>query len=167
MSNLNKAQFNVPIPEGTNIKRSGGIGHIEGDPERSTTKMVPISTVERYKEYDRTGREAHPQSEGDINKLAEELRNGGVIREPLYLSHSTEHQWAYLAEGHHRLEAARRAGLSHVPLTIHSSESSSSVAHNKEKGKGAPLTLTSNFGNFPGDTYQPPNIHPDHFRELK
>lgn len=164
---LNSKQFGVPIPEGTNIRRSSGIGHIEGDPERSTTKMVPISVVERYKEFDRTGREAHPDSEADINKLADELRNGGVIHEPLYLSHSTKHQWAFLAEGHHRLEAARRAGFTHVPLTVHSREVSDTVGDRKEAGKGAPLTLTTNFGNFPGDTYQPPNIHPDHFKELK
>jgi hypothetical protein len=157
------------IPEGTNIRRSSGIGHMPGDETQSTTKMVPIQVAKRYMEYDRAGRNAHPQSADIINGIAHELRNGGVIKEPVYISHSTKHNWGYLAEGHHRVEAAERAGLTHIPLTVWSEENAFSVGSNKREFRGAPLHLETNFGNphVPGDTYQPPNIHPDHFRELR
>ena len=156
------------IPEGTRITRSGGIGHLPGDESRSTTKMVPVQLLKRYTEFDRQGKDSMgPQGEATINKIASDIRSGGVIKEPVYLSHSTAHNWAYLGEGHHRLIAAERAGLTHVPVTVHSKENAESVSDRKDSHLGAPLHLETNFGNFPGDTYQPPNIHPDHFRELR
>lgn len=166
--NLSGNQFSgVPIPEGTYIRRSGGIGHMPGDESRSITKMLPISLVKKYVEYDRAGKDSQgSHSEQRINDITNELKSGGVIQEPLMLEHSTKHQWGYLGEGHHRLLAAERAGLTHVPVFIYSSEGRK-VESNKEQGIGAPLTLTTSFGNFPGDRYQPKEIHPDHFQELR
>lgn len=156
------------IPEGTKINRSSGVGHIPGDPEQSTTKMVPVQVAKRYMEYDRTGQQAYPQSEQIINDLANHLRGGGIIHTPVYISHSTEHNWGFLAEGHHRVEAAERAGLTHIPLTVFTRESDSSVAKNKEQHRGAPLHMDTDWHKASGMiNYQPPNAHPDHFRELR
>lgn len=156
------------IPEGTLIRRSSGIGHIPGDETFSTTKMVPIQLLKRYTEYDRTGAHAHSNSEQMINTLADHLRSGGVIKEPLYLSHSTKDNWGYLAEGHHRLAAAERAGLTHVPLTVWSMEHDTSVTARKKEGLGRPLHMDTDWDKVAGtQNYQPPNIHPDHFRELR
>lgn len=156
------------IPEGTRIRRSSGVGHIPGDPEMSTTKMVPIAVARRYMEYDRTGREAHTNSEQVINDLANHLRNGGVIEEPVYISHSLKHNWGHIGEGHHRIEAAERAGLTHIPLTVFSREDDSSVSDNKRMFRGAPLHMDTDWHKASGMIdYLPPNIHPDHFRELR
>ena len=167
MSTLNPNQFGVPVPEGTNIIRSGGLGHMEGDTSRSITKMIPISVMKKYTEFNRQGAESQPDSAERINKIANELRNGGVIREPLTLEHNTEHQWGFLGEGHHRLLAAEQAGHTHVPVSVLSTGYSMGFATRKKKGIGAPLTLTKSWANFPGDTYQPKELHPNHFRELQ
>jgi hypothetical protein len=166
--NLSK-QFDVPVPEGTYLRRSGGIGHMAGDESRSITKMLPIGLVKRYAEYNRLGKEAHPDSEENINKIANELKSGGVIKEPLMLEHSTKDQWGYLGEGHHRLLAAERAGHTHVPVFVYSGASGYGPGERKKKRIGAPLTLTTNFAkvhNLIGD-YQPEEIHPNHFAELR
>lgn len=165
--NLNPNQFGTPIPEGTNIRRSGGLGHMEGDDSHSITKMLPISLMKRYTEYNREGAEEQTDSADRINNMASELRKGGVIREPLILEHSTEHQWGYLGEGHHRLLAAEKAGLTHVPVTVYSPSYGGGIAARKKQRIGAPLTLTRSWANFPGDTYQPKELHPGHFRELQ
>jgi len=167
MSALNPNQFGVPVPEGTNIIRSGGLGHMEGDTSRSITKMIPVSVMKRYTEFNRQGAESQPDSAERINNIADELRKGGVIREPLVLEHNTEHQWGYLGEGHHRLLAAEQAGHTHVPVTVWSTGYGGGIATRKKKGIGSPLTLTRSWANFPGDTYQPKELHPGHFRELQ
>lgn len=170
MRNLGKQFDGVKIPEGTFIRRSGGIGHMPGDETRSITKMLPIETVKRYRELDREGAHSYGEhSEEIINKLTEELKSGGVIKEPLMLEHSTKHQWGYLGEGHHRLIAAERAGLTHVPVFVYSGASGYGPGKRKQAGIGAPLTLMTNFAklhNLVGE-YQPEEIHPGHFKELQ
>jgi len=165
---LNPAQFGVPVPKGTNIERSGGNGHIDGDDSRSVTKMVPISVVKRYREYDREGKQSHgPLSEETISNITNDLKSGGVIKTPLSIYHSDAHNWGYLAEGHHRLIAAERAGLTHVPVYVGSVEHGAGEAERKKNGIGAPLHLTSDFSPIPGQKYVPPKVHPEHFRELR
>jgi hypothetical protein len=157
-------QFNVPIPEGTRIHKSGGIGHMPGDESHSVTKMLPVHTVMRYREW--TDKQLdNSVDQKTIDNIADELRAGKPMREPLFLEHNTEHQWAVLGEGNHRLHAAARAGVSHVPVYVYSG--STPMQNYIRKGIGAPLTLTSSFGNFPGDRYQPKELHPDHFKELR
>ena len=169
MSNLGKQFDGVPIPEGTYIRRSGGIGHLPGDESRSITKMLPIETVKRYREYDREGEHSQGKhSEETIESIAKELRGGGVIKEPLMLEHSTKHQWGYLGEGHHRLAAAERAGLTHVPVFVYSGASGWGPGERKKKVVGAPLTFDRRgINRFEGDTYQPEELHPGHFKELQ
>lgn len=172
MSNLNPSQFGVPVPEGTRIRISGGMGHMAGDSSRSITKMVPISTVKRYMEYDRLGRHNTGDSQARVRAIADELKAGGVIKEPLMLEHSTKHQWGYLGEGHHRLLAAEQAGHTHVPVFVYSGSSGYGPGERKKQGIGAPLTLDrTNLGNIdpwpvPHD-YQPEELHPGHFKELQ
>jgi len=157
-----------PSEYGTNIERSSGKGHVEGDESNSVTKMVPISVVKRYREYDREGQQSHgSMSEETINNIANELKNGGVIKTPLSIYHSDAHNWGYLAEGHHRLIAAERAGLTHVPVYVGSVEHGVGEESRKEKGIGAPLHLTTNFSSIPGQKYIPPKVHPNHFAELR
>ena len=167
MSNLGR-QFNQ-VPEGTQIRRSGGIGHMPGDESRSITAMVPISTVKRYTEFNRLGEHSHGDySKEVVSNIANELKQGGVIKEPLMIEHSTKHQWGYLGEGHHRLLAAEQAGHTHVPVFVYSGRSGWGPGERRKKGIGAPLTLDrSKLDRFPGDDYQPEELHPGHFKELR
>lgn len=174
MSNLNLQQF-PPIPEGTRARRSGGVGHLKGDTSRNITAMLPISKLKQYREFDREGAHSYgSHGEEVINNITNELKAGGVIKEPLMLEHSTKHQWGYLGEGHHRLIAAERAGLTHVPVFVYSGASGYGPGERKKKGIGAPLTFDrSNMGgreNYSGlgpDTYQPEELHPHLFKELR
>jgi hypothetical protein len=170
--NLSSQQWKqpiVPIPGGTEIKKSGGLGHLPGDAHNSITAMLPISELKRYKELDREGTHSYGKySEETINNIASEVKSGGVIKEPLILEHNTESQWGYLGEGHHRLAAAEKAGLTHVPVTIYSSGYAGDVNSHKKKGLGAPLTLMNPRQWDPRNTgYQPKELHPGHFKEFK
>lgn len=159
-----------PVPKGTHIRRSGGIGHMPGDETRNITAMLPIKTVKKYVEYNREGEHSQGEhSEDTIRNLTEELKSGGTIKEPLMLEHSTKHQWGYLGEGHHRLIAAERAGLTHVPVFVYSGASGYGPGERKKMGIGAPLTLTTNFAKLHGlhGDYQPEEINPGHFKELQ
>lgn len=159
-----------PIPKGTEIRRSGGIGQMPKDETRSITAMLPIETVKKYREYNREGEHSQGKiSEDTIESIAKELRGGGVIKEPLMLEHSTQHQWGYLGEGHHRLAAAERAGLTHVPVFVYSGASGWGPGERKKRGVGAPLTLTTDFAQLHGlhGKYQPEEINPGHFKELQ
>jgi len=162
--NISPRQFGVPIPEGTSIKHSGGMGHIEGSGSSSITKMLPVATLKKYVEYDRTD----SQSEKTINSIANELRGGGVIKEPLMLEHNVTDQHGYLGEGHHRLLAAERAGHTHVPAFVFSSKHNDKVTKYKRSGIGAPLTLMNPSQWDPNnDGYQPKELHPGHFEEFQ
>jgi hypothetical protein len=159
----------LPVPGGTLIRRSGGLGHMPEDPHHSITAMLPIEQVKKYREVDRAGKHSYgTASEEIISKIANDIKSGGVIKEPLILEHNTESQWGYLGEGHHRLIAAEKAGLTHVPVTIYSSPHAGDVNSHKKKGLGAPLTLMNPRQWDPRNTgYQPKELHPGHFKEFK
>jgi len=165
-------KLGLPIPEGTQIRKSGGIGHLAGDRSRSITAMLPISEVKKYREYDRQGEHSTGDSEKRINEIAQELKSGGVIKEPLMLEHSTKHQWGYLGEGHHRLAAAELAGHSHVPVFVYSGASGWGPGERKKQGIGAPLTLErKHMGSIDPwpvpENYQPEELHPHLFKEFE
>jgi hypothetical protein len=166
-------KLGMPVPEGTLQRRSGGVGHLKGDRSRSITAMLPISEVKKYKEVDREGEHAYPSSKETIESIANELKSGGVIKEPLMLEHSTKHQWGYLGEGHHRLAAAELAGHSHVPVFVYSGASGWGPGERKKRGIGAPLTFNQEGRKIMGGTegvgkdYQPEEMHPHLFKEFE
>jgi hypothetical protein len=159
----------LPVPGGTRIHRSGGLGHMPGDVHNSVTAMLPIEQVKKYRELDREGKDSYGDtSKKNISNIVNDVKQGGVIKEPLILEHNTETQWGYLGEGHHRLAAAEKAGLTHVPVYVYSTKYAEDVKQHKDKGLGAPLTLmnpkqwdTHNTG------YQPKELHPAHFKEMQ
>jgi hypothetical protein len=163
----------LPVPGGTNLRKSGGLGHMPGDVHHSITAMLPIEQVKKYREYDRAGEHSHgPASEETINKIANDIKSGGVIKEPLMLEHSRHINWGYLGEGHHRLIAAERAGLTHVPVSVFSARDGGGAEDRKEQGLGAPLTLMNPKQWDPDKTghqmpYQPKELHPGHFKEMQ
>jgi hypothetical protein len=128
--------------------------------------LVPVHQLKRYREFDRLGRDARSTSEEDIAAITADLRRGGVdaIREPVSLEYNHEKNWAFLGEGHHRLEAAIRAGISHIPLRIQRQARYNMESH-KKAGKGAPLNLDRRI--VEQDGYYPANMHPGNFQEFE
>lgn len=103
-------------------------------PYAAHTEMVPVSAMSgipgnrlRY----------------DPSELTEDIRQNG-IREPLLLAYSQKSRTVVLGEGNHRLEAARRLGMEHVPVRA--------VRYNME-GPGKPVRGIDpdESGYVPGD----------------
>lgn len=130
------------------------------------TALVPVQTLLNYREYDRTTpKQAYPDSESNIESIANDLRTGGpqALKEVLHISYDHDNKWAYLGEGNHRLAAAIRAGVTHLPVMVHRK---SDLSHLKEQGVGAPLHLDNRLVEK-GRGYFPSVIHPGNFMEFQ
>lgn len=119
-----------------------------------TEKMLPL------RHHDAT---ANPRSPGVTEALAEGFRHGEGWLSPLQLNYSAEDHAAWLGEGNHRLEAARRAGQSHVPVTI------AHVRGGELPGHYRPAPFPQKVHSYPelkalrgqsGDTIHPAHILP-------
>jgi hypothetical protein len=119
-----------------------------------------------YREYDRKGVHDTGNSRTTINNIAADLRGKGAegFHEPAYLLYNHEQKWGYLGEGHHRLEAAVQAGVSHVPVRVLKA-SSDHIADHKKKGLGGPMNLDNRVVETGG--YMPSNLHPGNFKEFE
>jgi hypothetical protein len=128
--------------------------------------LVPVHQLKRYREFDRLGRDARSDSDENISAITADLKRGGVeaMRQPLHLEYNHEKNWAYLGEGHHRLEAAIRAGISHIPLRV-LRQSFDDMESRKKAGQGAPLNLDRRL--VEKDGYYPSNLHPGNFQEFE
>lgn len=81
------------------------------DPE-----AFPVALLRPYDHLDATGNHGYT-----LDRLLREVRRDGVIREPLHIGYSAAQVAAgdraiYVFDGQHRLEVARRLGISHVPV---------------------------------------------------
>lgn len=165
---LNNKQFGIPVPKNVNQVQSGGIGHLEGDESRSATGMVPVESVKRFRVVDRTGRHAHPGiSDKTIDSIAADIKSGKGITNPLMIAYDHDRKWGFLGEGHHRLEAAIKAGATHVPVSIYRQPG---LGEEKRQGKGSNLSAVTDFRNPTqkelGQDYVPSNMHPYHFAQF-
>ena len=171
---MNPAQLAqaFPVPKEVSHMYASGMGHIEGTDSRSATGMVHVRNLIGLKDLQRTGIHAYPSSAKTINDIADELRAGGQIDNPLVIDYNHQDKWGHIIEGHHRLEAALKAGVTHVPV---------SVVRNKygmqdkiRERRGGHLAMLTDFGpdtsseGVGGTTgrYVPSNIHPYHFKQL-
>jgi hypothetical protein len=148
-----------------------GYGRTDEDPGnhwgRPDVALVPISSLLKYREVDREGKDSHGEvSTRSIDSITQDLKTGGVkaMREPLYLLYSHKSRWGYLGEGHHRLIAAQRAGLTHVPLKVLRGEGD--ATSNMHEGKGAPLHLDNRLVEEQSG-YYPGMLHPGNFKEFE
>lgn len=167
----------------TNNRSAAEVKASPGGKYNQYTAMVPTQSLVKYMEYDRQGKHAFPNghSERVINDIADDLRKGGsaAMREPLWLNYDHSSRWAHLSEGHHRLEAALRAGVSHVPVMISGRGASKderfrlALQPEREGLKpGAPLHLDTRLvenpsGRIGEDSYLPSQIHPGNFLEFE
>lgn len=163
-----------PVYEGTGLADTVGgwrahaiseNGSLKGDEPGTTynryTAMVPVSTLAKFREYDRSGRDANAGSPATVSKIAQDLANGGKINEPISLAYDHSAGWGVIAEGNHRLAAAIQAGVSHVPVTVQRGDY---AAMAKRSGKGSPLHIDRRIVEQYG--YFPSMIHPGNFMEF-
>jgi hypothetical protein len=135
------------------------------------TALVPVHQLARFREYNRTGQHAQKNgslmsdvsSKDRISSIAKDLKEGGVnaMREPLSLDYSHEHKWGHLSEGHHRLEAAIQAGVTHVPVQVYQAK------HLDRTHAGAPLHMDNRMQEPGSHGYFPSNLHPGNFQEFE
>lgn len=127
--------------------------------------LVPVHQLMRYKEYDRTGAQGYANSKENINNIANDLSTHGIdgLREPVHLNYDHNLRWGVLTEGNHRLAAALQAGVTHIPVMVHTR---GSEASNKQKGVGAPLHMDTRLHEEDYD-YHPSIVHPGNFQEFE
>lgn len=127
----------------------------------TTAGMVPTHIVAKYMEFDRGS-----ENPAKVDRLAKDIAENG-IQNPLQIEYSHEHGWGTLAEGNHRLAAAIKLGLTHVPIVVTSSFSGETREHG-----GAPLHLREGQMKTPPAwmTHRNPpyfrQAHPSAFHEL-
>jgi hypothetical protein len=167
---LNQKQFNVPVPEYVQQRKAGGKGHLEGDKTESATGMVRTERLIPLMEHQRLGRDAQPHSSERVNEIRSDIRSGKGINNPIMVAYDHANKWGVVGEGHHRLEAAMKEGVSHVPVTVFRQPN---LGERKANFLGGHLAMTTNFtdkGSYDekmGKEYVPTNIHPGHFKQFQ
>lgn len=78
-------------------------------------EWVPIEVAQHFRDH--TG-DQHKGSQHIVDAIAEELKAGRGMTDPLMLLHHNEQRQAHLGEGNHRLAAAEKVGWSHVPMRV-------------------------------------------------
>lgn len=129
------------------------------------TALVPVSQLLRYREFDRTVTPKFSDTSSIIDSIANDLREKGPqgMRENVHLTYDHVNKWAYLSEGNHRLAAAIKAGLSHIPVTIHAR---GELDREKARGIGAPLHMDNRL-HEKQTGYFPSQVHPGNFKEFE
>lgn len=81
-------------------------------------EFVPTHVLDRHKEYDR---ETEPRFAGDhahLDGVTRDIAAHGVTS-PLIMTYGQHDRHAYLSEGNHRLAAAKRLGITHLPVRVY------------------------------------------------
>lgn len=127
------------------------------------TAMVPVSQLTKYTHFDRNSED----DEATTNALAQTLKTQGIagLHNALELSYDRENDWGVLAEGHHRLKAAIRAGITHVPVMVTTRSGWADVY--RKKGFGAPLHMDRRVQEQGDRGYHPAYVHPGNFQEFE
>lgn len=84
--------------------------------QMACSAYVDIDLIDKFTEYDRMGAD-RIMDDPEFEHLVEHVREHGILH-PLGLEWSTKDNYAYLGEGHHRLLAAKRLGMTEVPVMI-------------------------------------------------
>lgn len=129
------------------------------------TALVPVHQLAKYMEYDRTRDHANPNSQATIDSIADDLRKGGVnaLREHVSLDYDHTRKWGVLTEGNHRVQAAIKAGIGYIPVSIYGNQGN--LERHITRGVGAPLHLDNRMVERGG--YYPSRTHPGNFQEFE
>ena len=97
------------------------------------TEMVPINALLPLRSN---------ELDYDVSDLSKDIKERGV-QQPVVVIYGKNDRRAMLGEGHHRLEASRQAGLTHVPTTA--------FRHQNIDGQGVPVRGYQGQGHVPAD----------------
>jgi hypothetical protein len=145
-----------------------------------TFGLVPTEKLAPLREFDRA---AAPEGLGNvgpdnIQKLMDHLAQGGRWSDPTAVAYYPNQNWAYLAEGNHRLALAEALGLEKLPTTLWRAGDAPPMRNVLKEGaertvygpvgkKVGPLDTNqlrrdpySDFSNSVGEFYVPPTMHP-------
>lgn len=128
------------------------------------TALVPVEKLAKFAEYDRT-RQSMGHSAQTIDSIASDLRAGGhdAIREPLWMKYDHKNNWGVLVEGNHRLAAAIKAGVTHLPVAI---TTGANLGEHKKTNIGSDLHVDNRI--VEKETgYMPSTVHPGNFKQFE
>lgn len=160
-----------PLAEVGSGWRTHALGERQNRPEGEPgakwdryTALVPVSHLAGFMEYDRAGKQPTTGSSRTIDSLTKEMSQKGsdAIREPLQISYDHRENWGVLVEGNHRLAAAMKAGVTHLPAVI---TRGADHRDNKRNQIGAPLNVDMRIVDKSG--YMPSTIHPGNFKQFE
>lgn len=105
-------------------------------------EMMPIEAIKgfRHKDiYDPEESTYGDRTDSVLDELGKHIK-GGKLSNPLILDYDHDNKWGVLSEGHHRLAAAERAGVTHLPVRVNRSYKGGLV-YNKKRGEGSAMTI--------------------------
>lgn len=111
LSRINQSGGGVPIYENGGIIGHGAIRNYD------EVELMPIDEVEKFLEFDRTGKDAFLTSPEVIAEVENSIRKHG-FKEPLIITYFQLENKALLEEGNHRFVAAKRLGLKELPVRV-------------------------------------------------
>lgn len=79
--------------------------------------IVPTEVLVKYREFDRAGENAAPNSRERIEELKQSLQEQGWVN-PLHITVYRDGQPPKLSEGNHRLVAAQELGIREIPVVF-------------------------------------------------
>ena len=129
------------------------------------TALVPVDKIAHFAEYDRTRHDAFGHSTQTIHNISNELKEGGpqAIREPLWMKYDHKNKWGVLVEGNHRLAAAIKAGVTHLPVAI---TTGADLSTHKRSRVGSSLNIDNRIVEK-HTGYMPSDVHPGNFKEFE
>lgn len=107
-------------------------------------EFVPTHVLDKHKEYDR---EVDPRFEGDhahLDEVTKDIAEHGVTS-PLIMTYGQKDRRAYIGEGNHRLAAAKRLGITHLPVRVYR------ASHTDGRGAPVPGVTPNEHGYVKGD----------------
>jgi hypothetical protein len=105
-------------------------------------EMMPIEVLKGFRHKDVHDPESttyYENTDSVLDELGKHIR-GGNLSNPLILDYDHDNKWGMLSEGHHRLAAAERAGVTHLPVRVNRTYKGGLV-YNKQRGEGASMTI--------------------------
>lgn len=126
-----------------------GIGNVGGT--ESTVGYVPTKIL--------AGMPGNWTDRYGIDKWTSRLQSGEGFEDPIMVEFNPSERIARVGEGNHRVEAARRLGITHLPTRVVRSNIDAEYTA-KNGGEVGRVETTSPWRDGRGGEYWPPMMHP-------
>lgn len=128
-------------------------------------EWVPIAVAQRFRDH---FGDQHHGSQQVVDGIAEQLKAGRGMTDPLMLLHHNERGVAHLGEGNHRLRAAEQAGWTHVPMRVVRMYDGEAEEHGASFRKRIPQEWRGTHAGRTPEMAKPSQVlHPDLFGHRK